>query len=510
MTEDKSYIKDIKSNDLVIGSTVKVDYYSYKGDLLLKKGTVIENIHISALKSRFHDDLYILFEENDDEFVDEELDQLSGKNDIFSELDDLEQAYKDGLEKGDIANEILLDKDFVENKESEEELIDEDDFEIDDEFDDEFENINITNKEFDHISFGSTGLDQLLESNESKMIDNYVSRTESYSNPVGYAQKNKVVQISKEDRSKEYKDNIHLSYNNALKKVKELLISTASGSDKIDVFYVKNIVTEILEIFNRDRSIMINMANASYNDNDYIFKHSLNVAILSINIALAYGYNKNQITDIAMGALLADIGMLLIPHEILDKQGFLDEEEMAEIYKHPIMGSQMISRILKIPPVVQFVAYQHHERINGMGYPHGKKALHNYAKIVQIADIYDALISNRPHRKAYTPFKAMDVIANMVSIKMIEPELFRAFIEFTSLFPIGSFVKLNDDRIAKVVATNSGVYSRPIVYIVIDEAGRILKDSETYEVDLLESSTVSIVSSLRHDEVEKINIMRGF
>jgi len=170
----------------------------------------------------------------------------------------------------------------------------------------------------------------------------------------------------------------------------------------------------------------------------------------------------------------------------------------------------MISRIIKIPPVVQFMAYQHHERINGMGYPHGKNTLHNYAKIVQIADIYDALVSYRPHREAYTPFKAMEVISNMVHIKMIDQGLFKAFVEFTSMFPIGSLVKLNDDRIAKVVATNRGIYSRPIVYIVIDETGRVLSDKETYEVDLLESSTVSIVSSLRHDEVEKINIMRGF
>jgi HD-GYP domain-containing protein (c-di-GMP phosphodiesterase class II) len=115
-----------------------------------------------------------------------------------------------------------------------------------------------------------------------------------------------------------------------------MLIAVASGSGKIDVFFVKNIVSDIINIFDRDRSLMVNMANTSYAKNDYIYKHSLNVAILSINIALAYGYNKNQITDIAMGALLADVGMLLISHKILNKEGPLDSEEMGEVYKHPL------------------------------------------------------------------------------------------------------------------------------------------------------------------------------
>ena len=524
MDSENSYIKDIKSEDLIVGSPVKTDYYSYKGDLLIKSGTVIENVHIESLKSRFHDDLYILFEEDDDEI---EFDEEVG-DDVFGDLDVLEQAYKDDLESGTLESDVvsgeLVDDGDETEKKSDDDAEDEDeDDEIDDEFGDEFDveydddedsesgyDVTIVNKEFDHISFGIDGLDQLIESNESKMIYNYVSRIESYSNPVGFPQKNKVVQISKEDRSKEYKTEIHNSYNTALKKVKEFMTAVASGSEKVDVFSLKNIVTEIIDIFNRDRSIMINMSNAHYKPNDYIFKHALNVAIISINISLSYGYSKNQITDIAMGAILADVGMLLVPKEIVDKEGPLDKEEMGEIYKHPIIGAQLISRILKIPPVVQFVAYQHHERINGLGYPHGKNTLHNYAKIVQIADIYDALISKRPHREAYSPFKAMEIISNMVNIRMIEMDIFKAFVEFTSVFPIGSLVRLNDDRIAKVVAANSGVYSKPIVYIVIDEAGRALKDNEVYEVDLLESNTVSIVSSLVASDVQKINIMRGF
>jgi HD-GYP domain-containing protein (c-di-GMP phosphodiesterase class II) len=116
------------------------------------------------------------------------------------------------------------------------------------------------------------------------------------------------------------------------------------------------------------------------------------------------------------------------------------------------------------------VAYQMHERCNGSGYPRGRTAaqIHPLAKIAAVADVFLALVSMRPHRAPVSPYRAIEMILYDTQRQLYDPYVVRALLGAISLFPLGSYVRLSDDRIAKVIRTNPRRYDRPIVEIEQD------------------------------------------
>jgi HD-GYP domain-containing protein (c-di-GMP phosphodiesterase class II) len=236
------------------------------------------------------------------------------------------------------------------------------------------------------------------------------------------------------------------------------------------------------------------------------------VCLLSINIAASANYSEKQIIEIGMGALVHDVGMLLIPKEIRFKKGKITEDEWFEIQKHPILGSYLLEKIKSLPKSVPFIAYQVHERENGRGYPkrrHGR-LIHRFAKIVQVADFFEAMTSPRSYRKAFTPYEVISSLIKMVQQSLMPQDFTSAFLAYASLFPIGSLVQLNDHRIAKVVHTNSDRLSKPVVSILTDNDGKTLKKDKIYQEDLKDSSALQIIKALHSDYVKGIEIMDGF
>lgn len=224
-----------------------------------------------------------------------------------------------------------------------------------------------------------------------------------------------------------------------------------------------------------DRELLLNSIFLSSDAEDYLARHSMNVAIISVNIAAAHGYSRPMIMEVAYGALLADIGMLKVPNEVRFKTTPLTLTDINEIKRHTVYGIDKLQGISELPKTTALVAYQSHERLDGSGYPHGKKAnaIHDFAKIVAVADIYHAMIDQRPFRKdPNLPYAAMENLLKMVAQKKIDGRFVKSLLAAISLFPVGSWVRLNSGEIARVVKADREVYTQPTVVILYDAKGK--------------------------------------
>ncbi len=143
----------------------------------------------------------------------------------------------------------------------------------------------------------------------------------------------------------------------------------------------------------------------------WVFTHSVNVAVLSVMIAAQLGFSKNTLECIALGGLLHDVGKLLVPASIIQKESSLDEAQMARVKEHCAHGISLVEGC-NLSDDCKSIILQHHERLDGSGYPHGLKsdAIHTYAKIVMIADVLDAMTSYRPYRPAKSIVEALRII----------------------------------------------------------------------------------------------------
>ena len=167
---------------------------------------------------------------------------------------------------------------------------------------------------------------------------------------------------------------------------------------------------QIIQQLLSNKNLVINLADIRSAD-DYTFAHSVNVAVLSIMTAIAMGCGRNDLQDIGLGAFLHDLGKIMIPISILNKNARLLPEEYDEIKKHPYYGYDMLKNEFMSNGTSGIIAYEHHERVDGSGYPNGLKSedIHQFSKIVAVADVYDALVSDRPYRKAFQPHQVLEI-----------------------------------------------------------------------------------------------------
>jgi len=169
-----------------------------------------------------------------------------------------------------------------------------------------------------------------------------------------------------------------------------------------------------------------------------------------------------------------DIGYLRISQEIINKPSKLSKEEYDQMKKHTIYGVELLDKIENIPECASEVVHQHHERIDGTGYPEGKKGeeISEYAKIVAIAEVYEAITHPRPYRREkIIPYEGVKIIVQNGK-NSFEPELVKVFLNSISPYPPGSFVLLNNSAIGRVSSVNKGLPLRPVVEIFFDTDGK--------------------------------------
>lgn len=274
-----------------------------------------------------------------------------------------------------------------------------------------------------------------------------------------------------------------------LKATRDAMLSTKIGKT-FDTFKIKIVVEGIVEDLLNSSDILVNLTDIRAM-NDYHFAHCTNVAILSIITGLSLGIPRPQLRDLGVGALLHDIGKAKISEEILNKPGMLADDEVEEIQAHTTIGFEILRKQQEISSLSAVIALEHHEKFNGNGYPKGLKGqdIHVYARIVAVADVYDALTTDRVYRPRYLPHEGIEfIIAGSGS--HFDPEIVRAFVDNIAIYPVGTEVILSTGERAVVCRPNKHFPTRPIIRITHDRDGHELASFR--EVDLLDQLTIFI------------------
>jgi HD-GYP domain-containing protein (c-di-GMP phosphodiesterase class II) len=201
----------------------------------------------------------------------------------------------------------------------------------------------------------------------------------------------------------------------------------------------------------------------------YISGHSVNVAIISALIGLTLGYNTLKIRELALGALFHDLGMLMLSRSILAKRGPLSPTEQRQMEEHTFLGFQLLRGRRDITAVIANVAYQHHERLNGSGYPRNQNEdkILEFSRIVSVADVYDAMTSERVYRSALSPSQALSYLRTNAGF-LFDPMVVAALIKNIAEYPIGCQARLNNGQLVEVARLNSVDGRRPHVFCLPD------------------------------------------
>jgi len=264
----------------------------------------------------------------------------------------------------------------------------------------------------------------------------------------------------------------------------------AENADKVlEIFIVKP------EIF----MALVNNWKKPYDVSSYFYFHCVNSAILAANVGLAMDLPKSDIIVLGGGGFIHDIGLLNIPPELINATRKLTDEEFVEMRRHPAYGLTLLSRIKDAPKSVADIIYQHHENVDGSGYPEGKKdeEISLFAKIVSLVEVYESLTHYRPYRQEKVlPFEAIKMII-LESENKFDRGVTKAFLDYITFYPVGSCVVLNNNETGRVVGINKKVPMRPIIEIFLDNQGNRL--AKPRRVDLLKSTVLYIKKAVPGD-----------
>lgn len=220
-------------------------------------------------------------------------------------------------------------------------------------------------------------------------------------------------------------------------------IRSARQNNPIQMGTIRRIVDDIVDQILSDNNVVYNVVDLKTHDN-YTYAHSVNVCILSVLTGKTIGLNRYDLRELAVGAILHDVGKVFINSEILNKPSSLSQEESAIIREHARYGFDALRSKVSISLISAHVAYQHHEREDGTGYPRGLSApdIHRFAKIVAVADSYDAMTTERVYRSALMNHVAIERLVNEAPAKY-SPSVVNHFCKAVAIYPIGSVLRLN-------------------------------------------------------------------
>ena len=241
-------------------------------------------------------------------------------------------------------------------------------------------------------------------------------------------------------------------------------MNSEKGITQQDVEEISETTQKLINSLSSNKDILVNIADIKMYD-DYTYHHSLSVAIMAIAIGLELGFNNFMLNELGTAGLMHDIGKVSIPVEIITKPGKLTDEEFEIVRMHPVYAAQHLKERHIVSDNIYKGIIQHHEKIDGTGYPYHlkDKEIHPYARILAVADVYDALTSNRPYRTPNPPNEAIEYIMAGMGTHFDE-NILRAFLRKVAPFPTGSIVQLSNGEKTAVFK----ILSRPTAVIRCD------------------------------------------
>ena len=249
---------------------------------------------------------------------------------------------------------------------------------------------------------------------------------------------------------------------------------------------IRNLLSEINE-----KKELMTLLSEAYSYDNYIFTHSLNVTLYSLAIGMQLKLSQKELEILGTGAIFHDIGKLNVPLDILLKPDKLTDVEYLTIKKHAEDGFNILRKVQTVPLLVSHCAFQHHERLNGSGYPRGIKGdeIHFFAKIIAVADVFDAVTSNRVYRSAQLPHEGLEILYAGTGT-LFDQSVVEAFRLSVAIYPVGMTVQLSDGRKGVVSRQNVGLGDRPIVKILEENGEKV----SSYELDMKKELTAVILN----------------
>lgn len=273
-------------------------------------------------------------------------------------------------------------------------------------------------------------------------------------------------QETRADTGTRYIEEVKRDYREKVESIKHVLNGLVSGG-KLDVESVNEISDSIYSEVYSNFGI-IECINQVRTADEYTYTHCINVSLYSMLIARWMGMDEASIKEALKSGLLHDIGKSRIPNEILNKQGPLDDWEYEVMKKHPVYGFEILEPAKEISEAVKNSVLTHHERENGSGYPLGLEGneIGIYSKIVAVADIYDAMTSQRIYKPKMTPFDTFREIERVtVGTDLYDIKILLTFLTNISIYYTGSKVRLSGGKTGEVVYIPPYDISRPVIKV---------------------------------------------
>lgn len=285
-------------------------------------------------------------------------------------------------------------------------------------------------------------------------------------------------------------------------------VSTTSAIPEDNIELVKKVIDALMHTLSSSEELLYHVTEVMGVD-EYTYRHSVNVTILSILTAKAMGYAESEIKEIALGALLHDIGKALVPGNLIKKKGRLTSEEETIMKEHPRFGYELVKNIDSLPKSVKDIVRLHHEKLDGSGYPNqiSGLAIPRHVRLVTVCDMYDAMTTTRTYRKRMPLHTALEILMKDAVYK-IDPEVYRQMTRTIRLFPTGMGVVLSDGRIGIVSKYRHQCPTRPIIHLVDFDIAQGKVQVEV--VDLQRTKTLFIIDSwdvndYSHDYKDKLD-----
>ena len=251
----------------------------------------------------------------------------------------------------------------------------------------------------------------------------------------------------------------------------------------VNVEAVKQVVTDMTDSVFRNPDALPSLSRLKRFD-EYTFYHSVNTSLLAMSLGRSLGFDRKAIHLAGVGTLLHDVGKMKIPLEILNKPGRFEAHEMEIMKQHVLRGVEVLARTTGLGESYVQPALEHHERVNGAGYPHqrAKQDISQFGLITAVVDIYDAMTSDRCYHKGKPPHEILQLLYRLSLAGHLDSTLVQQFIQVVGIYPVGSVVELNTGEIGIVKQINHETPLAPVVLLVKSAGNTIL--SHPVEQDL--------------------------
>jgi HD-GYP domain-containing protein (c-di-GMP phosphodiesterase class II) len=286
-----------------------------------------------------------------------------------------------------------------------------------------------------------------------------------------------------------------------LERAKNILVNAAEQPPEPELLGL--MVSDLEGQIELSSNVLLNLSHIKVYD-DYLYSHVVNVAMLALIIGKQLHLNPDELHDLGSAALLHDYGMVKLDHAVYDHNRRLSPKEWEQVKQHPQYGVELLQNADQLSPTILQGVLQHHERLDGSGYPDHKLGaeLGMFGKIIAVADVYDACISKRKYREPITPHETLKKLLN--DSQLFDLEILKAFVSVMAIYPIGSYIRLNTGEIGKVIGCNPDEPFRPDVQVLLDPNRQKVASPYRLKLNAEENKHFYIAGNLEDDHLKSL------